>query len=115
MITVSVTRMRLHSTRHVPAFLWASLRSQWQAKRTDGCIGASVRHANGAFWTMSAWRDSEALRAFYLKGAHRQAMPRLAAWSDEASMVRFEHPDGVLPSWEQAERELACRGRLSRF
>ena len=86
-----------------------------QARRADGCRLAAVRRAEGAYWPMTAWRDPEALRAFMLSGDHRAAMPRLAGWCDEASLTRFELPDGARPSWQDAERELAMHGRTSRI
>ena len=114
MLVVSVTRMRLRRWRDWPAFLLHSVRSKAEAVRAEGCVAVDVRRAHGAFWTMSVWRTPESLRGFMLSGSHRKVMPRLAAWSDEASMVRFEHPDGLLPSWDQAEMELALRGRTSK-
>lgn len=113
MPTVSVTRLRLMSAWYFPAFLWHSLSSSQQAKRAEGNLGASVRRANGAYWTLTIWRDVAAMRAFMLSGAHRNAMPHLVNWCDEAATTRFDWMDNSLPSWSEAERQMATNGKTS--
>ena len=86
-----------------------------QAQRADGCLGVTVRRTKGAvYWTMTVWRDDAALRAFMLSGAHRQAMPKLIKWCDEASLAHWQQDTDTLPAWDEGERRLATEGRLSK-
>lgn len=110
---VSITRLRLRSTRYVVPFLWYALRSRWQAQAASGNLGAVVRRARGAFWTLSVWQDQAAMRAFMLGGAHRSAMARLRPWCDEASLAHWQQQAATLPSWAEAEQRLARDGRIS--
>jgi hypothetical protein len=54
------------------------------------------------------------MRAYMMSGAHRKAMPRLAHWCDEASVVHWEQTGGVLPSWTEAAERMRKDGRPSR-
>jgi Domain of unknown function (DUF3291) len=114
MATVSVTRLRLRSAWFLPAFILHAIPSSSQSKRADGCLGTQTRRASdGSFWTMTLWRDVEAMRAFMLSGAHRKAMPHLVKWCDEAANTRFDWSETTLPGWDEAERRLAANGKMS--
>jgi hypothetical protein len=108
---IAVTRLRLRSSRYLVPFLWYAIRSQRQARRAEGNLGTDVRHAKGAFWTLTVWRDRAAMRAYMLAGAHRVVMPRLQTWCDEASVADWEHD--APPPWAEAETHLAQHGRVS--
>jgi len=113
MAHVSVTRLRLRSNWYLPLFFWHSLRSQRQARGSDGCFDTGVRYHKRAFWTLTVWRDDAATRAFMLNGAHRAAMPKLKTWCDEASLVHWEQEGTTRPSWSDAEARLRNEGRTS--
>jgi hypothetical protein len=111
---VSVTRFRLRSIRFAPFFLIHANRTMAQIRQADGFLaGAVQRDADLAFWTMTVWRDELAMRAFGASGAHRKAMPHLADWADEASVVHWIQPGGDLPGWPEAVRRLREEGRSS--
>jgi hypothetical protein len=114
MASISVTRLRLRSIRFFPAFLWHSIRSQNQAKRAPGNRAMALRFHKGAFWTLTVWDTLEDTRAYMIAGAHREAMPRLLHWCDEASLAHWQDTADTLPSWDEAERRLATEGRLSK-
>lgn len=114
MATISVTRLRLARRRLFPVFMFHALRSAFQVKRADGCLNMALRANGRIHYTMTAWRDPAALRAFMSSGHHRIAMPKLAGWCDEAAVVRFEHEGDQLPSWEAAEEMLETHGRTSK-
>jgi heme-degrading monooxygenase HmoA len=112
---VSVTRLRLRSVRYLPAFALATVRAQRQARRADGHLGMALL-ARGArtFWTLTAWRDEAAMRAFMIGGAHGAAMAKLKHWCDEAAVAHWTQSDAGLPSWEEAHRRLQADGRRSK-
>ena len=111
---VSVTRFRLRSVRFMPLFMVHANRTIAQIRKSDGFLaGAVQRDADQAFWTLTVWRDEQAMRAFGASGAHRKAMPHLAEWADEASVVHWTQSGADLPDWPQAARRLLEDGRTS--
>lgn len=113
MSQVSITRLRLRSNWYLPLFFWHALRSQRQARMSDGCLFVSVRYHKGAFWTLTMWRDHTATRAYMVSGAHLAAMPKLKTWCDEASLAHWEQ-DTTRPLWSDAETRLRTEGRTSK-
>ncbi len=63
------------------------------------------------YWTMTLWRDPEAMFAYVHEGAHAAAMPRLARWAAEARVVRWAQPTDTLPAWPEAMQRLDIEGR----
>ncbi len=51
------------------------------------------------------------MKAYMTSGAHRKAMPRLADWADEASMVRWWQDHTEPPDWSEATRRMKVEGR----
>ena len=115
MAFISVTRLRLRSIRFFPPFLWWGLLSGVQAKRAPGNLKATgLRDLHLTFWTLTAWTDEHAMRAFMLSGAHQRVMPKLFNWCDEASVVHWNQETAELPSWSEAHRRMVEDGRQSR-
>lgn len=115
MAFVSITRLRLRSIRFLPAFiLWAN-RSQKQARRSEGNLAIEIlRDARWTFWTKSAWKDEDSMRAFMLDEPHRSAMAKLSDWCDEASVAHWTQEADQLPDWKEAHRRMVAEGRRSR-
>jgi hypothetical protein len=112
MAFISVTRLRLRSI--FPPFLWWGLLSGVQAKRAPGNLkAAGLRDLHLTFWTLTAWTDEHAMRAFMLSGPHQRAMPKLFNWCDEASVVHWNQETAELPSWSEAHRRMVEDGRQS--
>lgn len=112
---VSVTRLRLRSARYLLPFIVYSLRSMRQAKRSPGNVATDARRdKQGAFWTRSVWRDAESMRAFMTSGPHKQAMPKLLDWCDEAALVHWEQEGDALPGWLEGHQRLVATGRRSK-
>ena len=87
---VSITRLRVRSFRHLPAFLFGSLRSAREAKNASGNLAVSVlSDANLAFWTRTLWDNERSMRAFMVAPAHRRVMPKLLQWCDEAAVTHW--------------------------
>lgn len=116
MAFISVTRLRLRSSRYLPLFFWYAISSTFQAKRAPGNFKTTTRRqSNNVFWTLTVWQDEESMRAYMTSGAHRQAMPKLAQWCDEAAVVHWHQDNPELLTWQDAEHHLIQDGRLTKL
>ncbi|HKQ03834.1 MAG TPA: antibiotic biosynthesis monooxygenase [Blastocatellia bacterium] len=112
---ISVTRLRVRSLFYLPQFGWQALATARQAERAPGFMcGRLVREARNTFWTVTAWKDAAAMKAYRDSGAHRKVMPRLLKWCDEASTVHWEQGGAALPTWAEAHRRMEAEGRPSK-
>ena len=112
---ISVTRLRLRSARYLLPFYWHSLRSALQVRRAPGFLGGQLAGERGnAYWTVTAWRDEAAMRAYRTAGAHFRAMPKLLGWCDEASVVHWQQDSPRLPDMPEARRRMVAEGRVSK-
>jgi hypothetical protein len=111
---MAVTRLRIRSYRFLVPFAWQAWRSFRQAKQAPGGFGVKVRAAEGlAFWTLTAWQDEAAMHAYRSARPHRDAMPKLLEWCDEAAVAHWHQASAEFPGWDTAERRLAESGRVS--
>jgi hypothetical protein len=55
---------------------------------------------------MTAWDNQESMRHYMTAGSHKEAMPRLLDWCDEASVVHWDQTQAVLPSWTEADQRM---------
>jgi hypothetical protein len=112
---IAVTRLRLRSARFLLPFLWYALRSARQARGWPGNRGTRFRRSCGLrFWTVTAWQEEAALNAYRVASPHREAMPRLLGWCDEAALAHWQQENDTLPTWEEAAARLRAGGRLSK-
>ena len=114
-LLISLTRLRLASLRFLPGFAWYGVRSSWQARRSPGFRGMRLladRHLT--FWTATAWDDLASMKAYRSAGPHKAAMPRLAAWCDEASVTRWVGPLESMGDWQAAHARMQAEGEPSR-
>jgi heme-degrading monooxygenase HmoA len=115
MAFISVTRLRIRSIFYLPQFVWHALKSERQAERSNGFLsGRVMRDKGNAFWTVTAWENEAAMRAYRGAGAHMKAMPKLLDWCDEASIAHWEQPGEELPAWADAHSRMAAEGRMSK-
>jgi len=116
MTLVSITRFRARSIWLVPLFGFHAQRSIAQIRHADGCIAlALLRDTNRAFWTTTVWADERSMKAYMNSGSHRKAMPRLANWADEASVVHWYQEQPERPDWSEAARRMKAEGRPVRL
>lgn len=112
---VSITRLHLAGTWHFPRFLFHSLRSIAQARRTPGYLGGwTSNDGEKGFWTATVWEDLTAMRAFRNSGAHLKAMPKLLRLSDQAAFTHFEQSGVDVPTPDAAYERLAREGHMSK-
>ena len=115
MVFVSLTRLKIRSIRFLPFFAVHMVRTNKQVKRSPGFQhGALLADRGWAFWTMTAWDSQESMRAYMLSGGHKQAMPHLLDWCDEASVAHWSQQESTLPSWADADRRMRAEGRPSK-
>ena len=115
MMHVSLTRLRVRSIWLMPGFFLYAVRSTTQVRKAAGFqSGALLPDRHRVFWTMTAWDSQESMRAYMLSGAHKQAMPKLLDWCDEASVAHWPQTETELPSWEEADRRMRETGRVSK-
>ena len=115
MTFVSITRLRVRSLRFMPAFFWQTRGAIRQAGEASGFIGGSLLPDRRlTFWTMTLWRDEADMRGYILSGFHRQVMPRLFHWCDEASVVHWEQDEDIAPDWHVADARMRTEGRPSK-
>lgn len=112
---VSITRLRLRSWRFVPGLFWYAVRSGRQARSAPGnLVALTLREANHTFWTCTVWQSEDAMRAFMTSGAHRNAMPHLLEWCDEASVAHWHQDSPEPPAWPEVYRCMQSEGRRSK-
>lgn len=111
---IAVTRLRLRSIRFLPRLYWETRKLRRSLERAPGFLrGKFLADRNRAFWTMSAWKDIESMRAFRNSKVHAGVVPNLARWCDEASVVHWETEADELPGWDEAHRRMSEAGKLS--
>ncbi|MEP6820485.1 MAG: antibiotic biosynthesis monooxygenase [bacterium] len=115
MAFVSLTRLRVRSVRFLLPFAWQALKTARQAEGAAGFLGGKLlRESRNAFWTITAWDDETAMRAYRNSGAHRGVMHKLLEWCDEASVAHWTQENSELPNWQDAHQRLIKEGRLSK-
>jgi hypothetical protein len=111
---VSMTRLRLRSWRQIAGFTRHTAASLRQAIGVAGFLDGRLLAGRLTFWTVTRWSSDDAMREWRATGAHARAMPFLMDWCDEASVARWEQPDGApFPTWQDCHRRMADQGRAS--
>jgi hypothetical protein len=114
---VMASRFELRSLLSVPRFFLTSLVVFRQVRRSPGLIGASLRAEplKRTFWTLSAWRDQEALDTFARTDPHG-ARSRALRKGMKGSVFVFWHAerDRLPIAWDEAVRRLADQAEKER-
>ncbi|MDL4817502.1 DUF3291 domain-containing protein [Actinomadura opuntiae] len=109
-VTVMASRLEVRSLRHVPGFLLASLSLLRQARRSDGAHGVTLKAQlfGRTFWTLSAWRDEQAIKAYAAAEPHRSTMRAKRAVMRDSTFVFWRAKAADLPiTWEEAQRRIS--------
>ncbi|MEV5828934.1 DUF3291 domain-containing protein [Spirillospora sp. NPDC052242] len=113
-VVVMASRFEVRSLRHVPGFFLASLRLLRQARTAPGAHGFTLKAepAKRTFWTLSAWRDDEALRAYAAAEPHRSTMRRQRAVMRDSTFVFWNVRGSELPlDWTDAQHRLTAKAQ----
>jgi quinol monooxygenase YgiN len=95
----------LKSYWRIPRFFFYTVQVVKQLASAEGVLGYSVlaRPLSRRFWTLSAWKDEAALRAFVQHPPHVRLMIALAPHMDETKFVRWTVKGSELPlRWDNA-------------
>ena len=99
----------------MPAFVVYAVRTRAQVRKAPGFLtGALLADRSWTFWTLTAWDNQESMRAYMLAGAHKESMPYLMRWCDEASVAHWTQESSTLPGWPEANRRMRAEGRVSK-
>jgi quinol monooxygenase YgiN len=107
-VVLMASLLRLDSVRPVPRFLRAAMAIRQQVLRADGAVGVSLSTAlPRTFFTLSAWRDRDALEAFVRSEPHVSSMRRYRpAMADARFAFWSTTADKLPPSWTEAQHRL---------
>ena len=107
-VVLMASLLRLDSVRRVPGFLRAALAIRQQVLRAEGAVGVSLNTAlPRTFFTLSAWRDRDALDAFVGSEPHVSSMRRYRPAMADARFVFWSTTaENLPPSWSEAKRRL---------
>jgi quinol monooxygenase YgiN len=103
---ILLTTLPIRKLTKLPRFLSFTRRIQKQLDAApDGLIGYSLlaKPFRGRYWTLSAWRDEQALAAFIRQPPHVEAMRELRKVLSGFTTIRWKAPGGQLPpDWDDA-------------
>ena len=96
----------------MPPFFLYTAQVVEQLASAQGLLGYSVRARpfSKRFWTLSAWKDEAALRAFVQHPPHVRLMAALAPHMDKTKFVRWGVKGSQIPLlWDDALRRFDSR------
>jgi len=97
----------LKTCRGIPSFFRFTIQIIKQMRATPGAMGFSLRAKVVArnFWTLSAWKDEQALRDFVMKLPHVAAMKTVGPYMGATNFTQWKVTGAALPlHWEDAMR-----------
>lgn len=114
MAYLSMTRLKLKSPAYLIPFCIQNEQIVRQIKISPGFLkGKELATPNLSMWTATLWDSSENVRAFYLRGSHKEAMRNISVWSSKAVTGHQEGDFSELPSWEDIRLQLLKAGNFT--
>ncbi len=108
-VVVMASRLQVTSLLQVPRFLLDAFRVRRQALRAPGALGVSlVAHPlRREFYTLSAWRDRDAITEFVRSEPHKSVMSRHRTSMADSKFVFYElAAEALPPTWDDAHTRL---------
>ncbi|MGH7987068.1 MAG: DUF3291 domain-containing protein [Candidatus Binataceae bacterium] len=102
---VSLTYLPLRQGRSLPRFIVQTIAVTRQLKIAKGLLGYSLlaRPLSKRFWTLSAWRDEDALNRFAVARPHLNTMRTMRPYMLETKFIRWNIKGREIPpGWEDA-------------
>lgn len=109
--TVMASRLPLARYRDVPAFLQATMHIRRQLRRADGLLGYGLdaKLFRRTFWTLSVWRDADALAAFARTDPHAAHVERIRPLMNTTTFVTWTTTGDQLPvTWDHARQRISA-------
>ena len=106
---VMAARLPLARYRDVPAFLRGTVAIRRQLARADGLIGYTLdaKLLTKTFWTLSVWRDEQALNTFARSAPHDDIVRSVRPHVDSSVFVTWTEPGtGVPVPWARARQRV---------
>jgi hypothetical protein len=106
---VMASRLPLRSYSRIPSFLWATMRIRRQLATADGLIGYSLDAKLSAktFFTLSVWRDQDALESFARAEPHRGLLSTVRPHMDATTFVTWTATGSDIPvKWATAQQHI---------
>ncbi|MGW3969034.1 DUF3291 domain-containing protein [Streptomyces ardesiacus] len=111
---VMASRFEVRTLKDVPRFFLRSLAAWRQVRTAPGAYGASLiaQPSRRVFYTLSAWRDRDALYAYAKSEPHRGIVTSLRSTMRDSTFTFWEVDVATLPiTWDDAKRRLAEQAR----
>jgi hypothetical protein len=109
-VVVMASLFQLDSVWRTPGFLRAAMAIRKQVLAADGALGVALNTAlrRRTFFTLSAWRDRNALNTFVRCEPHLSTMRRYHPAMNDARFVFWNTTaDKLPPRWSEAQEQLA--------
>ncbi|MFE9258289.1 DUF3291 domain-containing protein [Streptomyces sp. NPDC006879] len=113
-VYVMASRFEVRSLRDVPRFFRHSMTVWNQIRQAPGAYGASLvaRPWRRTFYTLSAWRDRDALYAFARTEPHLGVMRSMRSITSGSTFVFWQATAAELPiGWPEAMERLESEQR----
>lgn len=110
---ITITSVRLKSLFGFFSLSNHGRKISMQAKQSKGFVKMKNTGFGYEHFTMSVWENAEDRKAFYLAGAHKEAMKVSAKLAAELRFYTYEAD--VLPRWKAAKALLHEKGRLTKL
>jgi hypothetical protein len=113
---VLASRLPLNRYRDVPRFLRWTLKIRRQLISDPGCAGFTLdaQLASKTFWTLSAWKDRDAMMRFVRSGEHSAMLADMAGRLGTSNFAESATASTDLPlDWAAARQRLAEQHQAS--
>jgi hypothetical protein len=111
-VTIMGSRLPLRSYRHIPRFLWATLRIRKQLARSQGLVGYALdaELTRKTFWTVSAWVGNDELQRFNRADPHHAETAAIRSMMLPTTFVFWTGKPGDLPvDWHDVRGRIDAR------
>jgi len=106
---ISITGLTLKSgIRPKLLFLWHSLRSFNQAKKSIGNISVSAKKINNVYHTLSVWETEGDMRKYLYIGCHKRA---IQSFRSTANGRTFGFESDNIPLWDEVHKLYLEKGK----
>jgi heme-degrading monooxygenase HmoA len=109
-VVIMASLLRLDRFWRIPGFLRAAMAIRQQVLGSDGALGVALDTdlPHRTFFTLSAWKDRDALNAFVRAEPHVTTMRRYRpAMSDSRFVFWTAEADGLPPGWPDVRDRLS--------